>query len=344
MRRLLQPIGVLATVFGAGLLVSLSSAQDDAKEKKGFLQEFKFSLREGDRRKEWKVVGLDAQKAVKFEKEGMRITLDAGVPDERPHTGLYTGLSVKGDFEITVGYEIIKAPDPADTGKKATRILLIANHASGRAVFTRRIKNIDGPDFTTFNSSDKKFREHPARSPQGRMRLVRNGAMLSFWAAEADGKFEHLRETPFGTEDLSDVKLLATTGGPKAAFDVRFSDLYVRATGLPTVKAVVLEKPVEPEPAAREHASSGGWLGAVIVIGVGLVVALALLSGAILFVARRKGPPQPDTALDALPADNAVAFICPDCGKHLKAKPALAGKKVKCIQCGKAVPVPTADD
>jgi DNA-directed RNA polymerase subunit RPC12/RpoP len=37
-----------------------------------------------------------------------------------------------------------------------------------------------------------------------------------------------------------------------------------------------------------------------------------------------------------------IAFACASCGKSLKAKAELAGKKVKCTQCGKAVLVQAA--
>src|SRR5690242_10486486 len=37
-----------------------------------------------------------------------------------------------------------------------------------------------------------------------------------------------------------------------------------------------------------------------------------------------------------------VAFACPQCGKSLKAKDELAGKKARCPQCGRAVPIPSA--
>jgi hypothetical protein len=36
-------------------------------------------------------------------------------------------------------------------------------------------------------------------------------------------------------------------------------------------------------------------------------------------------------------------FRCPECGISLKARPELAGRKVKCSKCGKAVVVPAAD-
>jgi hypothetical protein len=37
-----------------------------------------------------------------------------------------------------------------------------------------------------------------------------------------------------------------------------------------------------------------------------------------------------------------ISFLCSGCGKGLKARPPLAGKKVKCPGCAKNVLVPTA--
>jgi len=44
----------------------------------------------------------------------------------------------------------------------------------------------------------------------------------------------------------------------------------------------------------------------------------------------------------AQPAPSKLNFACSKCGKNLKVKPELAGKKVKCPGCGQAVPVPQA--
>ncbi len=43
------------------------------------------------------------------------------------------------------------------------------------------------------------------------------------------------------------------------------------------------------------------------------------------------------------PARAFVSFPCSECGKGLKAKVELAGKKVKCSGCGKAVRVPDCE-
>jgi DNA-directed RNA polymerase subunit RPC12/RpoP len=42
---------------------------------------------------------------------------------------------------------------------------------------------------------------------------------------------------------------------------------------------------------------------------------------------------------DAVPF---IAFTCSECGKKLKTKSGMVGKKVKCSKCGKAVLVPPA--
>jgi hypothetical protein len=44
----------------------------------------------------------------------------------------------------------------------------------------------------------------------------------------------------------------------------------------------------------------------------------------------------------APPPPATLTFACPGCGKSLKTKPDLAGKKVKCPSCGQAVAVPGA--
>jgi predicted RNA-binding Zn-ribbon protein involved in translation (DUF1610 family) len=47
---------------------------------------------------------------------------------------------------------------------------------------------------------------------------------------------------------------------------------------------------------------------------------------------------QPETGATLVP------FMCPGCGKKLRAKALAAGKKFKCPQCGKAVLVPFGDE
>src|SRR5262249_40998925 len=48
--------------------------------------------------------GADAEDCVKSEPAGLRITLPAGYPPERPSIGVIRRATVKGDCEITVSY------------------------------------------------------------------------------------------------------------------------------------------------------------------------------------------------------------------------------------------------
>src|SRR5207248_2945122 len=79
-------------------------------------------------------------------------------------------------------------------------------------------------------------------------------------------------------------------------------------------------------------------------------VALGVVSLAVfLFVWLRRSPAEAPVRRGsdkpALPAakpvgEAVIALRCPACGKNLKVKGTLAGKKVKCPGCGKAVAVP----
>jgi WD40 repeat protein len=84
---------------------------------------------------------------------------------------------------------------------------------------------------------------------------------------------------------------------------------------------------------------SPGWkillaLGVVFLLGGGLAAGLWLH----VRRGRRGAAPVPaEAAVDAPPV---VVAVCDGCGKRLKARAALAGKKVKCPGCGQAVRVP----
>jgi hypothetical protein len=101
-----------------------------------------------------------------------------------------------------------------------------------------------------------------------------------------------------------------------------------------------------PPQAAKQETKSGGSLLAVIIVGLVLLVVL-LLSAWFRRRSRRRqvkaagtlGPGEPDH-LHAAPGP--IAFVCPGCGKRLKAQSAWAGKKLRCPQCDQAVLVPGA--
>src|SRR3954447_15916767 len=63
---------------------------------------------------DFRLIGADAGQCVKFEPEGLRISLRPGKNHEP--TGVATAFGVTGDFEITVHYEVLEEPAPEDAG------------------------------------------------------------------------------------------------------------------------------------------------------------------------------------------------------------------------------------
>src|SRR5262249_33762346 len=149
---------------------------------------------------------------------------------------------------------------------------------------------------------------HKAFSTQaktGRLRLVRQGSTIFYYATEGlDDTFTLLQQFPFSAADIEDVRLVASTGGPKAALDVRVSDL--------SIKAEAVQGAAE---AASPPAAGKGWLG----IALALVVASAVGLGALIAVRQsRRGKPAANPEQPAEAARNGsptFSFPCAGCGR-----------------------------
>ena len=227
-----------------------------------------------------------------FEPAGLRITLPADYAGERPDTGLATGLVVKGDFEITVSFEVLREPEAADVGKQQTRLSLVVlldrpgNHI---ATLSRSIERTGEKKFlawmTQWNETARQNQQRAASFPttarKGRLRLVRTGSVLSYCASEGtDRPFTLLQKYPFGSENLKDVQVTGSTGGSLAALDVRVTDLRIRAEALRATS----EAAEDDRLLARYRF---GWVG-VELLGLMIVVSLAVGLGVRLYRPRRK--------------------------------------------------------
>ena len=93
----------------------------------------------------------------------------------------------------------------------------------------------------------------PAQEKIGRLRLSRLGDVVSYLASEgADKEFKLLRQFPFGTDDVREIRLSATNGREKAALDVRITELRVRAESLPRDFDAIAPPPLPPAPPTRD--------------------------------------------------------------------------------------------
>ncbi len=333
------------------------------------------------------VYGPDAADCVNFKPDGIRITLPATFPRQRPGTGVITDFGVRGDFEITVSYEILQEPSPRPDGGNPTELRLVAvpneyprpgmwhRADQNRALLTRqaatlprtavvlppedqRLAGIPEPrqgvptghflaDWVRWNNEDlprdqwgnEQFNQielhNPMRSDTtakvGRLRLIRSGPTLFFCTSEGSHKdFTLLHTAEFGTTDLKNVRILGSTGWEGNFFDVRITDLRVRAEAL--VKAGA-ESPPRAPPAARRW-----WLAGALALLV-LSAAVAVSLGAWQYTRTRRRASAPRTVPGAAAA---IAFVCSGCGKRLRARTEQAGRKLRCPQCRQGVFVPEA--
>ncbi len=238
----------------------------------------------------WRLVGPDADKMAKPEAAGLRITLS----EKRRQTdavGLQLDARIKGNVEITAGYEILHSGEAKGHGvgfelfvctdtptNECLGLLRAARVNEGEVYLSSRI--------TTQNGKRQYYHGHtPTNSKSGKLRLTRVGKEATLSAADGDaGAFQELRRYDLGTEDLTMVRLSAYTGHAANSVDVLIKDLRIHTLNATEAKSQESPRdaPDAPRPVARK-----GWMAAAGVII--LLIALATL-GAWLFCARAPAP------------------------------------------------------
>jgi RNA polymerase sigma factor (sigma-70 family) len=306
------------------------------------------------------LIGPDVAECVTFEQAGLHLTLPLGHPRQRSGTGVVTDFGIKGDFEITLGFEILGDSRPGGGGNPTDlKLVVVPNErpepevwfktTQNRAYLARKLSGLNGrglylADQTKWNPvlpKDQwgnelfdKIEQHtdppplaPATTPAGRLRLVRRGSALYFSVCDQpDQAFTLLHRDEFGTKDLKNVRILGTTQGANASLDALITELRIRAD------AFVRGSESVPQPSAPAPAGRGRFF--LLLIGVP-VLGMALVLFAWLAARRRRAAPL--VSQDPTPA---IVFACPGCGKRLKVRSARAGSRLKCPQCEKLVDVP----
>lgn len=309
--------------------------------------------------------GPDKKECVKFEPDGLRITLPIGYPRQRSLTGVITDFGLKGDFEITVNFEILQQPN-AGLGGNPTDLKLVVvpleapqpevwyKSTQNRASLMREAAgrgNLGGfhasiakwdPDVPRdkWNNEDfskvetHTFKRIPARSATGAMRMVRNGGKIYFLHKEGDQEFALFHQDDYTDKDIKNVRVVSTTGGPAALIDVRVTDLHIRADGFLSKN----ESPAAAEVAPAAVTGRSWWPFVAALCGVSALLALGGGGWLVLRLRKRPAVKQPvpapthETAklVKTVPV---LSFQCSQCKKRLKAKSDRAGKKVKCPHC-----------
>ena len=289
----------------------------------------------------WNYASRLSEEAIQFENAGLHFTLLPG-EEMMQSAGIVSAFGVKGDFEISFDFQILKDPDPADVGKGGTRLSLAITLDTPKAEVATLSRSMSSKGFITWmrNRDRPGDTSHtfPTPAMNGRLRLVRSGDELYYLAStDTEQPLLLLKKYRFGAEDLKRVVITTSTGGPKALLDLRVTDFRIRADAIPGAPITEVRAAAAPKLDAESPPPERSkiWLIA------GAVVACLVLAVLVLAVILRLLGGRSSQTTDT--ASGVVQLACPNCGKSLKVKAQLAGKKVKCPKCGDAVLVPSAE-
>jgi hypothetical protein len=286
------------------------------------------------------LVGEHVAKYSTPEPEGLRVTF----PVKRETVaslGVQGTSEVHGDFEITGTYELFSADVPARATNVVGVNIFIMEGPDGKR--HARIGRFNTPQghlygmlfFDAKNPKANAGLRLPTGEKAGQLRLVREGNRLSYQVKDGttEGRFREVLHADFGTDDLTVVRYVVNTSEEPCAVDARLVDFRIHSGSAAQPAAT----PATPPPR--------GWWKVWLVLPLALAVPLGVWLAVRRARRARKTPaPAPVTGTPTNPAASSAALSCrcSGCGKTFRAKAALAGKKLKCPQCGAAVPAPPA--
>ena len=237
--------------------------------------------------------GPDPTEVARFEKEGLRITF----PPKRENpdrVGVQLKDRIKGDFEITATYEILKGTQPTEGSGVGVELFVATGTPIKEELGVFRVARVNEGEVhmtarTTMDEGKPRYhapQHFPSDCKSGRLKITRVGSEATLWAAEGDSKvFLELGREELGPEDVTLVRLNAYPGHRQNELDVRIKDLRVRGLRPNEAAALPSATPVT-EPLKQEGRK--GWLAVMLGgFALSMLVAMALLG--LLFLRRRKG-------------------------------------------------------
>src|SRR4051794_16626511 len=182
------------------------------------------------------IFGPDAKDYIHIGPLGMRIDLPAK-RDKYAPTGIETRFPFRGDFEVTVRYEILAGDEPQKQYGSALNLYLRTSADRWQdATFGRAKKPRFGEVYVMSHIGDRqrppKADRKPADTNKGALRLARTGNEIRFLVADQDGPFRELWLQDFSNDDVGIVRVSANPGQEALALQVNLLDLRIRADQL----------------------------------------------------------------------------------------------------------------
>src|SRR5262249_8575557 len=151
-------------------------------------------------------------------------------------------FGVRGDFEVTASFEVLRAERPRDGGDVGPELYLrTVDGWDSYAAMGRMLRaSAAEPQLLIAwgEKGDDKTQHHSNRErtdlKAGRFRISRVGSTVHYSVAPKDSDaFREVSRNEFGTKDLHTVRIMARVDESPAALDVLWKDLTIRAESLP---------------------------------------------------------------------------------------------------------------
>jgi hypothetical protein len=215
-------------LLGAALTCATAAAEEYGQSFRGR----SFDLRV------FRATGSNAHQVMSVDSGGLRIALRADHSNKLP-VGLILRAGVRGDFEITMGFNVVRVDKPTAGNGAGISIWISTTSATREAATIARLVRPNGESVfvahRAFTLPDGK-REYNGGVPavaeglSGQLRLVRKGNVLTYLAAQRESSaFQELYQTEFTTDDLETVRFAVENGGSPTVVDARIEAVSVRS-------------------------------------------------------------------------------------------------------------------
>lgn len=243
-RRMIQRLAIGLFIV---LSVILTETSVDAKE---FAAEYTRDFQsEGFDNRALSPLGPGATSLIRPAHEGLLVTVPSG--HEIRNVGFSPRFKVRGDFEITVGFEVVSWEKPRKGLNVGPALYIVTPGEGDPAAEIGRLHtgNDQAQIYSTFSrafingAAIKSVPSYPATAMQGQLRLRREGNQLHFEVRDdlLDESFRSLRSTEFSTDELQLVRVAVNRNDHDVPVRVLFKSLSIRADELPHLPSDLAE-------------------------------------------------------------------------------------------------------
>jgi hypothetical protein len=214
--------------------------------------------------------GPNTLRALRVDSAGLRITLGKDRTNSVP-VGLCTRFGVRGDFDITMTFQIVRIDKPTGGNGAGASIWVSMVSSTQDAAGLARLVRPDGEQVFLANRARTpagQQRQYHGGNPlstktqSGKLRLVRKGAELTYLIAQSPtGPFHELYKAEWGAGDLDVVRFAADNGGSPGLVDVRIKDVSIRADDFGSAR---------PAPPPSRHRSVW-WLAGALLVSAAII-------------------------------------------------------------------------